>query len=204
MPSRLAPLRRYSIPSLSLLLLLVTTPFVQAEIDLPSGEYHVDKTHAYITFSYSHLGFSNPHLSFDKFDATLTADTANPENSRIEVRIQADSINSRVEEFDQHLIGEEFFDTAKFPDITFTSTRITKTGEQTYDVVGNLTIKGITKPVTLATTINKTGQHPMLKVPDIGISATGKLSRSEFSLGQYAPAVGDEVSLFITAEFLKQ
>ncbi len=170
--------------------------------DVPSGEYRLEKTHAYITFSYSHLGFSNPHVGFERFDATLMADAQAPENSRIEVSIEAASISSRVAEFDEHLNDEEFFDTEKHPEITFTSTQVKSTGEDTFDVTGDLTIKGVTKPVVLATRINKADTNPIFKAPAIGISATALISRSDWGLGQHVPMVGDAVSLRIEAELI--
>lgn len=168
--------------------------------DVPSGEYGLDKTHAYITISYSHLGFSNPHVGFDSFDVNLTADSENPENSKVEVLIDATSVNSRVESFNGHLNGKNFFDTANFPAIIFKSTSIKSTGENSFNVTGDLTIKDITKPVTLAATINKAADHPMRKVPTIGVSATAKVSRSEWGLSRAVPNVGDEVTLMIEVE----
>lgn len=168
--------------------------------DVPSGEYGLDKTHAYITISYSHLGFSNPHVGFDSFDVNLSADSENPENSKVEVLIDATSVNSRVESFNGHLNGKHFFDTANFPAIIFKSTSIKSTGENTFNVTGDLTIKDITKPVTLAATINKAADHPMRKVPTIGVSATAKVSRSEWGLSRAVPNVGDEVTLMIEVE----
>ncbi len=168
--------------------------------DVPSGQYGLDKTHGYITISYSHLGFSNPHVGFDSFDVNLTADAENPENSQVEVLIDATSVNSRVEEFDGHLNDEDFFDTANYPEITFRSTAVKSTGENTFDVTGDLTIKDVTKPVTLAAVINKAADHPMLKVPTIGVSATAKVSRSAWGLSLAVPYVGDEVMLMIEVE----
>ncbi|MEM9622682.1 MAG: YceI family protein [Pseudomonadota bacterium] len=183
-------------------LLLCTSAY--AQFGVPSGAYELDNTHAYITFSYSHLGFSNPHVGFNSFTVDVNADNENPQNSQVAVVIDADSIDSRVAEFDQHLVGENYFDTAQYPEITFTSTSIKQTADNTFDVTGNLTIKDITKPVTLATTINKAAEHPMLKIPNIGLSATTTVSRTEFGLGRFAPAVGDEVTIFITAELFKK
>ena len=168
--------------------------------DMPAGDYALDKTHAYITFSYDHLGFSSPHVGFDSFDTTLSFDAENPEASQLNVTIDAGSINSRVADFDDHLNGDKFFDTTAHPSITFVSTGISSTGDGTYDVTGDLTIKGITKPVTLAATINKAANHPMRKVPTIGISAETQVARSDWDLGLYAPNVGDEVTISIEVE----
>ncbi len=170
---------------------------------VPSGAYELENTHGYITFSYDHLGFSTPHVGFNSFDVALNADSEDPSKSTVSVTIDASSIDSRVEEFDKHLIGSDYFDTANHPEITFASTGMVATGENTFDVTGDLTIKGVTKPVTLNATINKAANHPMRGVPTIGLSATGTLSRSEWGLGKYVPAVGDEVTLNITVELIK-
>lgn len=171
---------------------------------IPSGKYTLDKTHGYITFSYSHLGFSTPQVGFNSFDVVLNLDTQNPQKSTLEVLIDAASIDSRVEEFDEHLTGEEFFNTAKYPDIRFESTDIKKTGQSTFDIVGNMTIMGQTHPVTFAATINKAGKNPMKKVDALGVSAETKILRSQWGLGRYAPAVGDEVTIQVTAEMFYQ
>lgn len=117
--------------------------------------------------------------------------------------IDATSINSRVDEFDEHLNSDDFFDTTKFPEITFKSTSIKATGNDNYDVTGDLTIKGITRPLTLAMTVNKAANHPMRGTPMIGISGEATLDRSDFDLGLYAPNVGDDVNIQVTAEMVK-
>lgn len=183
---------------------LLALPFgVSADLSsVPSGEYTLDSSHGYITFTYSHLGFSNPRVGFNSFDTTLELDNSNPENSTIGVTIDATSIDSRVAEFNEHLNGGDFFNTAEYPTITFQSTKVEATGDNTFDVTGNLTILGTTKPVTLATTINKAAMHPMLDVPTVGVSASARLLRSEWGLGAYVPAVSDEVELSIEVELL--
>lgn len=185
---------------------LIAMPLgVSADLsDVPSGKYALDSTHGYITFTYSHLGFSNPRVGFNSFDTVLDLDTGSPENSTVEVTIDAASIDSRVAEFNEHLNGADFFNTAEYPTITFKSTRVTATGDNTFDVTGDLTILGTTKPVTLATTINKAGNHPLRNVPTVGVSASTKLLRSEWGLGAYVPAVSDEVELSIEVELLSQ
>ena len=185
---------------------LLALPFsVSADMsDVPSGKYTLDSSHGYITFTYSHLGFSNPRVGFNRFDTELELDSSNPENSSVEVTIDASSIDSRVAEFNEHLNGSDFFNTAEYPTITFKSTKVEATGENTFEVTGNLTILGTTKPVTLATTINKAANHPMRNVPTVGLSASAKLMRSEWGLGAYVPAVSDEVELSIEVELLSQ
>jgi len=185
---------------------LLALPFgVSADLsEVPSGKYTLDSSHGYITFTYSHLGFSNPRVGFNRFDTELTLDSGNPENSAVEVTIDASSIDSRVAEFNDHLNGSDFFNTAEYPTITFKSTKVEATGENTFDVTGDLTILGTTKPVTLAATINKAANHPMRNVPTVGLSASAKLMRSDWGLGAYVPAVSDEVELSIEVELLSQ
>lgn len=185
---------------------LLALPFsVSADLsDVPSGEYTLDSSHGYITFTYSHLGFSNPRVGFNRFDTKLALDSSNPENSTVEVTIDASSIDSRVAEFNEHLNGSDFFNTAEYPAITFKSTRVKATGANTFDVTGDLTILGTTKPVTLVTTINKAAEHPLRKVPTVGVSASTRLMRSEWGLDAYVPAVSDEVELSIEVELLSE
>jgi len=137
----------------------------QADIsDVPSGEYGLDDHHAYISFTYSHIGYSTPHIGFRNFDANLTLDSENPQNSEIEVVIDTTSIDSRVDEFNGHLRGSNFFDTDNYPQATFKSTSIEGTGEDTFNVTGDLTIKDVTKSVTLEATLNKAAMHPMTRL----------------------------------------
>lgn len=172
--------------------------------EVPSGTYTLDSSHGYITFTYSHLGFSNPRVGFNRFNTKLHLDSSKPENSTVAVTIDASSIDSRVAEFNEHLNGSDFFNTAEYPTITFRSTKVESTGKNTFDVTGDLTILETTKPVTLTTTINKAADHPMLNVPTVGVSASTTLMRSEWGLGAYVPAVSDEVELSIEVELLSQ
>ncbi len=168
--------------------------------DMPSGAYSVDPNHGYITYTYSHQGFSFPTISFRSFEVDLNLDPENPENSTLAVLIDATSIDSQVDVFNGHLNGPNFFDTKNHPTITFTSTSIESTGENTFDIHGELTIKGHTNPVTLAATINKAGHHPRRNTPIVGVSATAKVSRSEWGLDRAIPLVGDEITISISAE----
>ena len=170
--------------------------------DLPSGKYELDSDHGYILFSYSHLGFSRPHVSFRKFEVDLDLDAANPNNSKLEVTIDASSIDSQSDEFNDHLNGENFFDTKKFPTITFRATNIKSQGDKG-TVTGDLTIKGVTKQVTLDVVINKAANHPMRKIPNIGLAATTTVDRRDFGLDEAVPFVGAEITISIDVELPK-
>lgn len=180
---------------------VAAVPVSAADLGVPSGMYKLDNSHGYIAFQYTHLGFSHPILRFNKFDAAIDFNAAHPEQSKLDVTIDATSIDSGTDLFNEHLNGEQFFNTAKFHDITFKATSIKTTGAMTGTITGDLTIKGVTKPVTLNVTLNKAGIHPMAKDPAMGFSATGTLKRSDWGLGAYVPNVSDDVHLMIEAEF---
>jgi polyisoprenoid-binding protein YceI len=170
---------------------------------IAAGTYEIDKTHGYVTFSYSHLGYSNPILRFDDVDATVTLDPQDPAQSTLEVMIDPASINTGVEKFDEHLKSADFFTVDEYDSITFESTSIELENGYSGTLTGNLTIKDVTRPVTLDVTLNKAAEHPMQGVDAFGITATGQVMRSEFDLGAYVPNVGDEVDILIEAEFHK-
>jgi len=176
-------------------------PVLAADLGVPSGVYENDPAHTYVAFSYTHMGFSHPILRFNTIGATLNFNADHPDQSKLDVKIDAKSIDGGTPTFDEHLNSDRFFDTSKFPDIMFKTTSIKTTGAMTGTVTGDLTIKGVTKPVTLNVTLNKAGPNPMSKAPSMGFSATGTLKRSEWGLGAYVPNVSDDVHLTIEAEF---
>jgi len=171
---------------------------------VPSGEYKMDPMHGYVTFTYSHLGLSNPQISFRAVDASITLDADDPAKSAVNVTIEADSIDSDVPLFDEHLNSENWFDTDEYPEITFVSTSLTHDSDDHTKgtLTGNLTIKDVTKPVTLdVTMLGAVSEHLVKKRPTVGVEATTTLLRSDFGLGAYAPAVGDEITITISGEF---
>ncbi len=173
---------------------------------VPSGTYKMDVTHGYVTFTYSHFGLSNPQVSFKTVDASLTLDADNAAASAVNVTIAANSVDSDVPIFNEHLNSGNWLDTEAHPEITFVSTALTQNADNPDKgtLTGDLTIKGITKPVTLdVKLLGAVSEHPINKVPTIGISATGTVLRSDFGLGAYAPAVSDEVVITISGEFNK-
>lgn len=162
--------------------------------------YKIDANHTDVVASWSHFGFSNPIAHFGKVDGSITYDPANVGASKVEVTLPLSGLNSHVGDFDDHLRSDDFFDAEKFPSITFKSTSVKAAGKDKLTVVGDLTIKDITKPVTLTVTINKIGVQPMAKREAAGFSATTTIKRSDFGVGKYAPNVSDEVILTITTE----
>jgi polyisoprenoid-binding protein YceI len=162
--------------------------------------YKIDANHTDVVASWSHFGFSNPIAHFGKVDGFITYDPAKVGDSKAEVTIPLSGLNSHVPDFDDHLRSDDFFDAANHPNITFKSTSVKSAGKDKLTVAGDLTIKGITKPVILAVTINKLGVQPMAKREAAGFEATTTIKRSDFGVGKYAPNVSDEVKISITTE----
>lgn len=185
--------------------LAADAPPVTTEISkAPAGTYALEKNHASITFKVMHMGFAAYTMRFNDFDATVKLDPAAPEKSSVKATIKPASLDSNNPKLTEHTSGTDFFDVAKYPTITFTSTSIEKTGANTGKIHGDLTMHGVTKPVVLDTTFNGGGEHPMMKKYDIGFSATTTIKRSEFGMGWGIPMVGDDVQAVIEVEFLKQ
>ncbi len=167
------------------------------------GRYELDETHAYLSFSYSHLGLSNPQLQFTDFDADLALDGHNMQDSEVKITIDAASIDSGVAELDDELKSDEFFDVANHPTIEFMSSGYEELSENKGTLSGELTVMGITKPVTLDVTINSAAMNRMVRKEMIGFSATGVVHRSDFGLTAYDQYVGDELLLNVQVEFVR-
>ena len=167
---------------------------------VPSGSYSVDPTHAYINFQYSHLGLSNPTIGFDDFTIEMDLNVDDPTKTTVTVDIDGKSVIAGSDIWYDHITGGKWFDVASHPKMTFVSTGVTANADGTYNMEGDLTIKGMTKPVTLTVTINGAMMHPMKKKPFVGITATGDILRSDWGLGANAPFISDAVTLHVTAE----
>ena len=162
--------------------------------------YQMDPNHTNVTASWSHFGFSNPVAHFGQVDGAIVYDADNVGQSSVSVTIPLAGLNAYVEKFNQHLRSADFFDADKFPTITFKSTRVEAAGGNKLRVFGDLTVRGVTKPVVLDTTLNKIGEQPMEKRAAAGFDATTTIKRSDFGVGMYAPNVSDEVIIRITTE----
>jgi len=161
--------------------------------------YTIDNNHTYPNFTYNHLGFSNQSHKFDKTAGTVVLDRKAKTGS-VDVTIDATSVNTGSALFNEHIQAVDFFDTAQYPTITFKSSKMTFKGDQPVSLSGDLTIKGVTKPVTLTITHFKCQPHPMLKVDACGANATSQVKRSECNMGKNVPYVSDEVTLTLAIE----
>lgn len=168
---------------------------------IQSGQFALDKNHAKIIFSTTHFGFSTYYGLFNNFDAKLTFDNKAPIKSALDVMVNLDGIDTTNPKLDAHLKSADFFDVAKFPGATFKSTKIEVTGPATGKITGELTLHGVTKPITLDASFNGGGVNPLSKAYVLGFNASGIVKRSEFGITTYVPAVGDNVTLTISAEF---
>ncbi len=169
-----------------------------------TGTYGMDPTHTSVVFKVDHLGFSTYIGRFDTVSGTLTFDENDPVKSAVNVAIESASINTNSRILEEELRGAEMFNSEVHPQITFVSTGIEKTDDTTGKITGDLTIAGMTKPVTLDVTFNGGAPHPFTKKMTLGFSATASLKRSEFGLDSWLPAIGDDVALIIETEFQKQ
>jgi len=186
---------------------LATTLFALAAFSAAASAapetFNIDAGHTLPRFEYNHLGYSFQQHRFDKTSGRIVLDRAAKTGS-VDVTIDATSVNTGLALFNGHIQGADFFDTAKYPVITFKSTAVKFDGDKPVAVDGNLTIKGVTKPVTLTVTHFHSMPHPMLKKDAIGANAVAKLKRSEFNMSKNVPYVSDEVTLSIAVEAIKE
>jgi len=161
--------------------------------------YVLDQSHTFPRFSYDHMGLSKQILRFNKTSGTVMLDKA-AKQAKVDVTIDMTSIDTGFDLFNEHIQAADFLDTAQFPTATYKSTKVVFEGDKPVSIEGDLTIKGITKPVTLNVTSFFNGPHPMMKKDTVGANATAVIKRSEFNAGKFAPGVGDEITLDIALE----
>lgn len=165
--------------------------------------FTIDPSHTFARFSYSHFGYSTQLSRFDKTSGKVVFDQAAKTGS-VDIEIDMKSVNTGFPLFNEHIQAADFLDTAKYPTATFKSTKVNFKGDKPATIEGTLTIKGVTKPVTLTVTSFQAMPHPMLKKDAIGANATTTIKRSEFNAGKYAPNVGDEVRIDVALEAIKE
>ena len=167
-----------------------------------AGTYQVDAAHTQVAWEVNHLGFSILEGLFGASGGTLTIDPAKPAASKIDVSFQIDQVAVTAAPFAAHLKSNQIFDAAQFPTAHFVSTSVVPHGPDRATITGDLTIKGITKPVTLEASFVGAGTSPMNKKFNLGFNATGTVKRSDFGVGLAAPFVSDDVRLHIHAAFV--
>jgi len=165
--------------------------------------YVLDASHSQVLFSYDHLGFSTTYNMFSGFDGEIVFDEANPENSSVSVSMPLKSLFTGWEARFDHFMADDFFGATDDDIITFTSTAIEVTGENTALITGDLTINEATQSVVLDAVMNQKGTHPMANKPWLGFDATTTILRSDFGVGAFAPAVSDELDVVISIEAAK-
>ncbi|MEZ0232754.1 MAG: YceI family protein [Methylophilaceae bacterium] len=186
-----------------LALAAITASLFSAAAFAAPETYNIDSNHSMPRFEYSHFGYSQQLSRFDKTTGKITLDRAAKTGS-VDVVIDATSVNTGFPLFNTHIQDVDFFDTAKYPTITFKSSKVNFDGDKVASVDGDLTVKGVTKPVTLTVKSFLCMPHPMLKKEACGATATTVIKRSEFNAGKYAPYVSDEVTLTIPVEAVKE
>ncbi|NCT41105.1 MAG: polyisoprenoid-binding protein [Alphaproteobacteria bacterium] len=165
--------------------------------------YKIDPSHTNILLEVSHGGFSTMTIEALNPDGTIVFDQENPENSSVNLTLKSENIDGDGEKFNEHLHSADFFNVKEYPEITFKSTSVKVTGENKGTILGDLTLVGITKPVTLDVTFNKAGENPFSKKETIGFSASGLINRSDYKIDYALPFVGEEVTLNINVEATK-
>lgn len=165
--------------------------------------YVIDGTHTLPRFSYSHFGYSTQLSRFDKTSGKIIIDRAARTGSVV-VTIATTSVDTGYPLFNGHIQGEDFLSTAKFPTATFTSNKVNFDGDKVSSIDGTLTLKGVSRPVTLTVTSFMCMLHPMLKKDACGANATAVVKRTDFNMGKYAPYVGDEVTITLPVEAIKE
>jgi len=167
------------------------------------GAYALDTSHAQVLFSVSHLGLSTWYGDFAGTKATAKLDPAKPGASSVEVTVPIDGLHTMNDTLNKELKSADWLDAGKFPTATFKSTTVAVTGPGRATITGNLTLHGVTKPIVLNARLLAHGGNPMNKKYTVGFEATGKFKRSDFGVKTYLPAIGDEVTLTISAPFEK-
>lgn len=188
-------MRRLLLASAALALLAVpTTANAAAE------KYLIEKPHTQILFSVEHMGFSRSYGKFIDYSGEIMWDKADPTKSSVNVKIPVSSLDMGDAVWKEHLLAEKMFNVVKYPDMTFKSTSIAVSGDKSATITGDLTLHGVTKPVTLNAKLRKAEMHPMMKKEWAGFSATTTIKRSDFDMKEGIPFVGDEIEITLEVE----
>ena len=183
-------------------LLIATLAATLAAPVLAADTYSIDPGHTHPSFEISHFGWSTQRGRFDKVSGKLTLDRAAKTGS-VDVTIDVASVSTGVAKLDEHLKSEDFFNVAKYPTMAFKSKKLNFTGDKPTSVDGEITLLGVTKPLTLTISAFQCAPNQFIKKEACGADATGTIKRTEFGMTKYAPNLGDDVKLVINVEALK-
>jgi len=176
-----------------------------AATSVQSGTYALEPTHTEVMFGVGHFGFSTYYGQFPGASGSLKLDGANPAASQLDVSVPVANVWTASDKLAEELRSADWLDAAKFPALTFHSTKITVTSPTTADVAGDLTIHGVTKPVVLKATFKKAAVFPMNQKYMVGFDAVGDIKRSDFGVDKYVKfGLADDVELTISAPFVRQ
>ena len=184
-------------------LILATALTAAASMATAAEKYVLDASHSQVVFSYNHLGFSTTYGMFSGFEGEIMFDQEDPAASSVTVAMPVMSMFTGWEKREGHFMSDDFFGAEEGDMITFTSTGIEVTGDNTAKITGDLTMNDTTKSVVLDAKLNQTGDHPQAGKPWAGFDATTTVLRSDFGLGAFAPFVSDEVEVIISIEAMK-
>jgi polyisoprenoid-binding protein YceI len=165
------------------------------------GTYAVEPSHSRVQFTVSHMGFTEWYGDFTGLSGTLRLDPARPASSKVDIAIPVASVSTTNATLDGELRSGDWLDAARFPTMRFVSTRVVRTGPGRATIEGNLTLHGITRPVSLAASFNGAGINPLSKAYTIGFNASAAIRRSDFAVTKYVPLVGDRMTIRISVAF---
>lgn len=180
---------------------VVVAAMAQAALAAPES-YTVDPRHTFPVFEVNHMGFSTQRGRFNKASGKISLDRA-ARSASIDVAIDAASIDMGLDKWDEHMRSEDFFNVAKFPTMSFKSTKVVFDGDKPVGAEGDFTLLGVTKPVKLAVANFHCGENPVAKKPACGADVSTTIKRSEFGMTKYLPGVGDEIRILIPVEAFK-
>jgi polyisoprenoid-binding protein YceI len=187
-------------------ILALSSPLAAQEVShdpaaVQAGAYSVEPVHTRVLFSVSHMGFTNFYGEFPKVSGSLELKPKDVAASAFEIHVPVASVSTGNAKLDGELAGDKWLDAGKYPEMVFKSEKVVPTGKDTANVTGNLTLHGVTKPVTLAVKFHGAGVNVLDKKYTVGFDVTGKIKRSDFGVTTYVPLIGDDLDLIIAAAF---
>lgn len=201
MTRRFAIIAALSITALSGAALAQADALTRNPVEVQAGSYVLDPAHGKITWSVDHMGFSTYVGQFTDVAAHLDLDVRNPAASKLDASVRMDSVRTSHGDLDKHLKTADFFDTAKFPSASFRATNVRLVDRDTANITGNLTLRGVTRPIVIKADFNQAGINPVDKQYTLGLDGEAKIKRSDFGINYGLPMLGDEVTLHLEAEF---